>query len=91
MNSHIGIAILVLAGIATIIPDEDLMSGSPNFLTRCDDSNHHMGGMRMSPSDSTGVVDTNLRLHGLTNTYICSSAVLTSSSVGFFPRATAAS
>jgi choline dehydrogenase-like flavoprotein len=64
-----------LAGIATIIPDEDLMFGSPNFLTRCDDSNHHMGGMRMSTSDSTGVVDPNLRLHGLTNTYICSSAV----------------
>ena len=34
-----------------------------------------MGGMRMSTSDSTGVVDTNLRLHGLANTYICSSAV----------------
>ncbi len=29
----------------------------------------------MSTSDSTGVVDTNLRLYGLTNTYICSSAV----------------
>ena len=64
-----------LAGVARIIPDEDLMSGSTNFLTRCDDSNHHMGGMRMSTSDATGVVDTNLRLYGLTNTYICSSAV----------------
>jgi choline dehydrogenase-like flavoprotein len=64
-----------LDGIARIIPDEDLMSGSTNFLIRCDDSNHHMGGMRMSTSDATGVVDTNLRLYGLTNTYICSSAV----------------
>jgi choline dehydrogenase-like flavoprotein len=64
-----------LASIARIIPDEDLMSGSPNFLARCDDSNHHMGGMRMSPTDATGVVDPNLRLYGLTNTYICSSAV----------------
>jgi len=51
------------------------MSGSPKFLARCDDSNHHMGGMRMSTSYSTGVVDTNLRLYGLTNTYVCSSAV----------------
>jgi choline dehydrogenase-like flavoprotein len=33
----------------------------------------------MSTSDSTGVVDTTLRLHGLTNTYICSSAVFPSS------------
>ena len=55
------------------------MSGSPKFLKRCDDSNHHMGGMRMSPSDTTGVVDPNLRLHGTANTYICSSAVFPSS------------
>jgi choline dehydrogenase-like flavoprotein len=68
-----------LATIADVIPDEELMSGSANFLTRCDDSNHHMGGMRMSASDATGVVDPNLRLYGLTNTYICSSAVFASS------------
>jgi choline dehydrogenase-like flavoprotein len=64
-----------LANVARVIPDPDLISGSPDFLARCDDSNHHMGGMRMSTSDATGVVDTNLRLNGLTNTYICSSAV----------------
>jgi choline dehydrogenase-like flavoprotein len=75
IRQYVLIAQRSLADIATIIPDEDLMSGSPNFLARCDDSNHHMGGMRMSPTDSTGVVDTNLRLYGLTNTYICSSAV----------------
>ncbi|HTC74308.1 MAG TPA: GMC family oxidoreductase [Edaphobacter sp.] len=75
IRQYVLIAQRSLAGIATIIPDEDLMSGSPNFLARCDDSNHHMGGMRMSTSDSNGVVDTNLRLYGLSNTYICSSAV----------------
>jgi choline dehydrogenase-like flavoprotein len=64
-----------LAGIARVIPDEDLLSGNPSFLSRCDDSNHHMGGMRMSSSCTTGVVDPNLRLYGLTNTYVCSSAV----------------
>ncbi|MCU1252271.1 MAG: oxidoreductase [Edaphobacter sp.] len=79
IRQYVLIAQRSLAGIASIIPDEDLMSGNPNFLARCDDSNHHMGGMRMSPSDSTGVVDTNLRLHGLTNTYICSSAVFPTS------------
>jgi choline dehydrogenase-like flavoprotein len=64
-----------LADVARIIPDPDLMSGSPNFLARCDDSNHHMGGMRMSTSETTGIVDTNLCLYDVTNTYICSSAV----------------
>ena len=68
-----------LGNIARIIPDPDLVSGDPNFLTRCDDSNHHMGGMRMSTSDATGVVDTDLRLYGLTNAYVCSSAVFPSS------------
>jgi choline dehydrogenase-like flavoprotein len=75
IRQYVLIAQHSLAGVARMIPDEDLMSGSPNFLARCDDSNHHMGGMRMSTSDATGVVDTNLRLYGLTNTYICSSAV----------------
>ncbi len=45
-----------LAGIARIYPDPDLMTGNSNFLTRCDDTNHHMGGMRMSTSASTGIV-----------------------------------
>jgi choline dehydrogenase-like flavoprotein len=75
IRQYVLIAQRSLAGLARIIPDEDLMSGSPKFFARCDDSNHHMGGMRMSTSDATGVVDTNLRLYGLTNTYICSSAV----------------
>jgi choline dehydrogenase-like flavoprotein len=75
IRQYVLVAQRSLDGIARIIPDEDLMSGSTNFLVRCDDSNHHMGGMRMSTSDTTGVVDTNLRLYGLTNTYICSSAV----------------
>jgi choline dehydrogenase-like flavoprotein len=79
IRQYVLIAQRALAGVARIIPNEDLLSGSPNFLTRCDDSNHHMGGMRMSPSDATGIVDTDLRLYGLTNTYICSSAVFPSS------------
>ena len=66
-------------GLARIVPDEDLISGNPDFLLRCDDSNHHMGGMRMSTSETTGVVDPNLRLYGLSNTYVCSSAVFPTS------------
>jgi choline dehydrogenase-like flavoprotein len=79
IRQYVLIAQRALAGIANVIPDEDLLSGSPNFLTRCDDSNHHMGGMRMSPSDTTGIVDHNLRLYGTTNVHICSSAVFPSS------------
>jgi choline dehydrogenase-like flavoprotein len=75
IRQYVLIAQRSLAGVARIVPDSDLMSGSPTFFARCDDSNHHMGGMRMSTSDATGIVDTNLRLYGLTNTYICSSAV----------------
>ena len=36
-------------------------------------------GDATSTSDATGIVDTDLRLYGLTNTYICSSAVFPSS------------
>ena len=79
IRQYVLIAQRSLAGIAHIIPDEDLISGNPAFLARCDDSNHHMGGMRMSISAATGVVDTNLRLYGLANTYVCSSAVFPTS------------
>jgi choline dehydrogenase-like flavoprotein len=75
IRQYVLVAQRALAGVARIIPDEDLMSGSPKFFARCDDSNHHMGGMRMSTSESTGVVDTNLRLYGTTNVHVCSSAV----------------
>ena len=79
IRQYVLVAQSALARVARIIPDEDLMSGSPKFFARCDDSNHHMGGMRMSTSESTGVVDTNLRLYGTTNVHICSSAVFPSS------------
>ena len=75
IRQYVLVAQRSLVSIARIIPDPDLMSGNAGFLARCDDSNHHMGGMRMSTSDATGIVDTNLRLYGLSNTYICSSAV----------------
>ncbi len=68
-----------LAPLARITPDADLISGDPAFIARCDDSNHHMGGMRMASSASDGVVDPNLLLFGTRNVYICSSAVFPSS------------
>ena len=64
IRQYVLIAQRSLSDVARIIPDPDLMSGNPNFLARCDDSNHHMGGMRMSTSDSAGIVDPNLHLYG---------------------------
>lgn len=42
---------------------------------RAEDSFHHMGGMRMHDSPQHGIVDTNLKLHGTSNAYVCSTAV----------------
>lgn len=40
-----------------------------------DNSHHDMGGTRMSESPTDGVVDPNLKLHGLQNAYVCSASV----------------
>ncbi|MFT3801751.1 MAG: GMC family oxidoreductase [Burkholderiaceae bacterium] len=40
--------------------------------------NHHMGGTRMSTDTQRGVVDTDLRIHGLSNFYVCGSSVFPS-------------
>lgn len=45
----------------------------------CDDSNHHMGGMRMATSEIEGVVSPDLRVYGTRNAYVCSGAVFPSS------------
>ena len=79
VRSYVTAAEQSLKGVARIHPDPHLLSGSPDFITRCDDSNHHMGGMRMSASPERGIVDPNLLLHGLTNTYVCSAAVFPTS------------
>ena len=68
-----------LAPVAEIELDPALTNGDPSFLERCDDSNHHMGGMRMAASASEGVVTPNLLLHGTNNVYVCSGAVFPTS------------
>jgi choline dehydrogenase-like flavoprotein len=68
-----------LAPIAKIEPDSALMGRDPAFLDRCDDSNHHMGGMRMATSPVEGVVTTDLLLHGTRNVYVCSGAAFPTS------------
>lgn len=68
-----------LAPLAVISPDERLVQLDPSFIAQCDDSNHHMGGMRMAASERNGVVDPNLRLWGMKNVSVLSSAVFPSS------------
>jgi choline dehydrogenase-like flavoprotein len=47
-------------------------------LGLCSDSNHHMGSMRMSRDPEKGIVDPDLRLHGIANGYVLSSSVFRS-------------
>ncbi|HZY62677.1 MAG TPA: GMC family oxidoreductase [Edaphobacter sp.] len=79
IKQYVQVATRSLAGIAHIIPDNTLLSGNADFLSRCDDSNHHMGGMRMSSSPTNGIVNPDLRLYGVNNVYVCSSAVFPTS------------
>jgi choline dehydrogenase-like flavoprotein len=68
-----------LAPIADVQPDPALIDRDPAFLDRCDDSNHHMGGMRMAASPTNGIVTPDLLLHGTRNVYVCSGAVFPTS------------
>jgi choline dehydrogenase-like flavoprotein len=68
-----------LAELAKLEIDGDLLENGSAFVAKCDDSNHHMGGMRMSASASNGVVSPDLLLHGTKNCFICSGAVFPTS------------
>jgi choline dehydrogenase-like flavoprotein len=68
-----------LADIADVKPDKALLSDDGSFVERCDDSNHHMGGMRMAASPGDGIVTPDLLLHGVRNAYVCSGAVFPTS------------
>lgn len=54
-------------GVGKLEPGE----GEPRFT----DASHHMGTTRMSLSPSEGVVDANLKAHGIDNLYIAGSSV----------------
>jgi choline dehydrogenase-like flavoprotein len=72
-------AIASLSQVAEVRPDGALLSREPGFLDKCDDSNHHMGGMRMAASPDRGVVNPELLLNGTRNVSICSGAVFPTS------------
>ena len=68
-----------LEGVGRVIPHPALFDQDDAFIGYCQDSFHHMGGMRMHRLPTLGVVDTDLRLHGVRNCFVCSSAVFPTS------------
>ena len=79
IREYVQVAAGELAGLAEVTPDPSLAEGGLEFMRRCDDTNHHMGGMRMSGVANGGVVDTDLRVHGTKNVFVCSGAVFPTS------------
>jgi len=59
---------------------DNMRADEPRYEAYLSDVNHHMGGARMSASAAEGVVDDRLRLWGVPNLYVCSSAVFPTSS-----------
>lgn len=68
-----------LKDVARVVPQAGLLGEDAGLLARCDDSYHHMGGMRMHRDPQQGVVTPELRLHGTRNVYVCSAAVFPTS------------
>jgi choline dehydrogenase-like flavoprotein len=51
-----------------------------SWMEECDDTYHHAGTTRMHTNARRGVVDTNLKVHGIANLYIGSMSVFPTSS-----------
>lgn len=79
IRTYVQIALKGLASVARAVPDQDLFENPDAFRRKCGDGYHHMGGMRMSASAADGLVDLDLKLHGMDNGYVCSSAVFPAS------------
>jgi len=61
--------------IGTLQKHEHIELNNPNWKSYLTDVNHHMGGTRMSATVNEGVVDSNLKVWGHDNIYICSCSV----------------
>lgn len=62
-------------GATRILPQPELDREDGFAKVVFDNSHHDMGGTRMSESPADGVVDENLKLHGIENAYVCSASV----------------
>jgi GMC oxidoreductase/FAD binding domain len=67
-------------GLAQLTMDPALQRRDSSFIDRLGDTNHQCGGMRMSASPGTGVVDGNGRVWGTSNVWVAGPAVFPSSS-----------
>ena len=63
------------AGLAKIELDPALEHEDPAFLTKVHDSNHQMSTTRMASTAQDGVVDVDLRVHGMKNLYVAGASV----------------
>lgn len=72
-------AALRAAGIAEMEIDPRLLEVDPGFLTSLSDTYHACGGLCMSATPKTGVVDPDCRVWGTRNLYVAGSAVFPSS------------
>ena len=66
-------------GIAKVHADPRLNANDLAFLDDANDGLHHSGTTRMGSSPETGVVDPDLRVHGVKNLYVCGASVFPSS------------
>ena len=78
IQTFVQLARTALVDLADVKPHPDLTRGRA-FLDHCEDSFHHMGGMRMGVDPAQSVVDTDLKLSETRNCFICSSAVFPTS------------
>jgi hypothetical protein len=67
-------------GLARLNIDERVRSSDVSFLKTMYDFYHQAGGMCMSDSPESGVVDTNCRVWGTSNVYVAGASVFPSSS-----------
>lgn len=66
---------LVGLGATGTVAQPELESEEGFRSVTFDNSHHDMGGTRMSDNAFDGVVDADLRLHGVENAYVCSASV----------------
>lgn len=67
-------------GLARLSIDQRLEAGDIRFLEALGDLYHQAGGMRMSASGRTGVVDSDCRVWGTSNVYVAGASIFPTSS-----------
>lgn len=66
-------------GIANVHADKRLSANDLAFFDDANDGLHHSGTTRMGLSPTTSVVDPDLRVHGVSNLYVCGASTFPSS------------